>query len=77
MSQKADFMEGDGKGGVGHMWVRSPQTRTSRGWTWVRLPPPPPAFAKASAGKPEYWRRLAFSFQVFLFITYPYKFCTL
>ena len=24
----------------------------------VRLPPPPPAFAKASAGKPDSWRRL-------------------
>jgi hypothetical protein len=28
-------------------------------WRGVRLPPPPPAFAKASAGKPEDWRRLS------------------
>jgi hypothetical protein len=29
---------------VGHMWVRPSQTRASRGWTKVRLPPPPPIF---------------------------------
>jgi len=27
--------------------------------TRVQFPPPPPAFAKASAGKPETWRRLS------------------
>jgi len=33
MSQKEDLMDGDGKGGVGQMWVSSSQTRASRGGT--------------------------------------------